>query len=558
MTTRLRYGVLLSSTRLARWHLAVLDALDAIPGVELCVVVTDERRPIATPFNLRKLRHLRQGAWMALDARSRARTAAFATTDASERLAGVPHVGAVVRTSGIWQEFADDDLAAIAATKPDLLLRFGFGPIRGPILEVAPHGVWSFHHDDEQVHRGGPPCFWELYFGEATTGVTFQRLTERLDGGIPLAKAWFRTIPHSLASNRNQAYLGAAVLPAQVARRILLGADHLTTVAPSTTTAPVRRAPTNAQVARFAVGCTLRFARQQWIGMARADRWNVAVVPRPVHEVVADPDVSDAIWFPRQRERTRYIADPFGCTTSDGRLRVVVEDLDHRDAHGFISSYEVGPEGRVRSGPHLVERLPTHVSYPGLTRVGDEWWLLPESAAARDVRAFRYDPDADTIEPIGVLLDHVSLKDPTLFEHEGRWWLMGTDGDQGSNTHLRAWWSADPHGPWELHAMDPLVVDVRAARPAGAPFRIDGQLHRPAQDNSRSYGGALTIHRIDELTPHTYGDEHVATLAPARRSPYPDGLHTINALGDLTLIDGVRHRFDRAYFASRVRDRLRR
>ena len=42
-----------------------------------------------------------------------------------------------------------------------------------------------------------------------------QRLTDRLDGGIVLAKGWFRTIDHSYVRNRDQAYFGSAGWPAR-------------------------------------------------------------------------------------------------------------------------------------------------------------------------------------------------------------------------------------------------------------------------------------------------------------------------------------------------------
>jgi len=52
------------------------------------------------------------------------------------------------------------DLQAIRARDLDFVLRFAFGIIRGPVLESARYGVWSFHHGDPEKYRGGPYCFW--------------------------------------------------------------------------------------------------------------------------------------------------------------------------------------------------------------------------------------------------------------------------------------------------------------------------------------------------------------------------------------------------------------
>lgn len=60
------------------------------------------------------------------------------------------------------QYFSAKDLTLIKTHKPDVILRFAYNIIKGEILTLAKHGVWSFHHADEQVIKGGPAGFWEL------------------------------------------------------------------------------------------------------------------------------------------------------------------------------------------------------------------------------------------------------------------------------------------------------------------------------------------------------------------------------------------------------------
>ena len=66
---------------------------------------------------------------------------------------------------------------------------------------------------------------------------------------------------------------------------------------------------------------------------------------------------------------------------------------------------------------------------------------------------------------------------------------------------------------------------------------------RPAQDCSRTYGGAITFNRIVRLTPTAFEEEVVGRLAPEADGPYPDGLHTISSAGGVTIIDGKVLRF---------------
>ena len=130
-------------------------------------------------------------------------------------------------------------------------MRFGFNIIRGDILQTARFGVWSFHHDDEQKYRGGPPCFWEIVDGDPVTGVILQRLIDKLDGGIVLKKGYFPTHFGSYSKSFDRALLGSAGWPAAVCRDIFDGSAAYVDGSPSDTTAPIFHDPTNRQMIRF-------------------------------------------------------------------------------------------------------------------------------------------------------------------------------------------------------------------------------------------------------------------------------------------------------------------
>lgn len=65
----------------------------------------------------------------------------------------------------------------------DFLVRFGFGVLRGDVLDAPRYGVFSYHHGDLRAYRGRPAGFWEYMNDEESVGVTLQQLTETLDGG---------------------------------------------------------------------------------------------------------------------------------------------------------------------------------------------------------------------------------------------------------------------------------------------------------------------------------------------------------------------------------------
>ncbi|WP_435179735.1 formyltransferase family protein [Halorussus sp. AFM4] len=75
------------------------------------------------------------------------------------------------------------DRAVEAVGEADVAIRFGFGVLKGDVLDAPTHGVLSFHHGDLREYRGMPSGFWEYLDGEDAAGVTLQRLSETLDGG---------------------------------------------------------------------------------------------------------------------------------------------------------------------------------------------------------------------------------------------------------------------------------------------------------------------------------------------------------------------------------------
>ncbi|WP_137283448.1 formyltransferase family protein [Halorussus salinisoli] len=75
------------------------------------------------------------------------------------------------------------DHAVETVGEADTAIRFGFGILKGDVLDAPEHGVLSFHHGDLRKYRGMPSGFWEYLHDEDTAGVTLQKLSETLDGG---------------------------------------------------------------------------------------------------------------------------------------------------------------------------------------------------------------------------------------------------------------------------------------------------------------------------------------------------------------------------------------
>ena len=98
-----------------------------------------------------------------------------------------------ISKSGLVYRYDEEDIKHIKELNLDLLVRGGSGILRGDILDVCPNGIISFHHADNEINRGGPPGFWEVYERNPRTGFIIQRLKNELDGGDVLYKGFVTT-----------------------------------------------------------------------------------------------------------------------------------------------------------------------------------------------------------------------------------------------------------------------------------------------------------------------------------------------------------------------------
>ena len=185
-----------------------------------------------------------------------------------------------------------------------------------------------------------------------------------------------------------------------------------------------------------------------------------------------------------------------------------------------------------------------HVSYPFVFRYGPGIFMIPESLEKRRVDLYRAVdfPHHWTLERN--LLSGIRAVDPTLVEEDGRLWLFVNVAEPGAaiDDELHVYVATSLEGPWIPHLENPVVSDVRRARPAGRVFRADGSLVRPSQDCSRGYGGAVVLNRIDVLTPEEYAETPIARIEPTW-APGLIGTHTYNATARIEVVDGRRYVF---------------
>jgi hypothetical protein len=208
-------------------------------------------------------------------------------------------------------------------------------------------------------------------------------------------------------------------------------------------------------------------------------------------------------------------ADPF-LFEHEGSHHLFCEEIPKGSRRGVISHTELHRDGTVAEPPAPVLEAPYHLSYPFVFAHGGEIFLIPESSDVRRVELYRAVDFPRVWERETVLLDDLVASDATLLAHGEQLWLfVGVAVPHATLLdELHLFIAADPRGPWRAHPRNPIVSDVRCARPAGAIQRWGTRLVRPGQDGSRRYGGAISFREIDELSESDYAEHEIARLDP--------------------------------------------
>ncbi len=528
----IRFGVLCDGPKIPTWQARSIEELRRVPGTSLALVVfsadklPDGSRPTSLLFRAyvasRPPRSLRP-------------------VDMALAFQGVPSLQCNTTTrDGLARRYDESDVRRIRAFDLDFLLQCGSGVPDGEILRGARYGVWSFQHEDEPRYGGILASLWPIYDGDAVTVGVLRRSAGAVDNGIALRNGYFRTALHSLRQNVDEMHFGVVGWPANMCQDLRLGQTAYLEGPAAGTPVVVSRILSNRQMMRFLVRQTRHAIRRAARAAFRHEEWCIGVADVPINRFLEARGEKRVRWLDPP-ERGRFIADPFGAQI-DGVTHILYEDFRYATSKGVIGTIEAAASGPPRI-PQVAIELPVHASYPYLVVDRGEIYCIPETNESREIGLHRAVDFPTRWEKVGTLVSGVAALDPTVFRHEGRWWLTCTDRDVGENMPLFVWHARNLEGPWEPHALNPVKADIRSSRPAGTPFVHGAILYRPAQDCSRMYGGGIVINRIVRLTPTEFAEEPAATVEPFSESPFPDGIHTLSGVGDITLIDSKRHRF---------------
>ena len=395
----------------------------------------------------------------------------------------------------------------------DVLVNFGPTELNAKYAGAAKHGVWFYSF-------GEAPGFNELKDQIPVTYSSLKGLTENKEYVV------YQSVSPTLSRfsvrlNNNTCYWKSAAFVARGLEDLFAKREPQKNISEQS----LSKSPGNAAMTEMFLKLSGRAAARAFEKFSSVEQWVLAYQ-------IGDSEFRYLIPPPR-----RFWADPFPLKV-DGKYYIFFEEYVYDYGKAHISVVEVDENGIV-AGPTEVLRLECHLSYPFVFEWQGEFYMIPESGGQNVVELYRAVSFPFEWQLEKVLLEINSPLDATVIEVNKTWWMFVNVEEQGVAVNwdeLHLYYSDSLFGPWKPHARNPIVSDVRSARPAGRLFWSNDVLYRPGQDSSLRYGYATTINKITNLSPVAYNEVEVVKILPDWDDNIA-GVHTLNFVDDLTVID---------------------
>ena len=490
----------------------------------LAISGTSVPRVVATPLDMRGL--------LAFERRRRLKSTALELVDITR---GDKAVSSATR---LQAESPAIELR-LAQVRPDLVLTLGPLPCSKRLADLTPWGCWNIDASLLDPVAAGLSLLAPVLQDDAATPIELELQVHRSwRAPISLSASYGATHFGSFTQQRERAFLKLPMLLLRTMRRIAANEldvprHHVAELRLKSSPVPGRMGAGARALATHLLRTALWQLRKRravlpWVLVMRRD----AEPLDPKAPEVRLPSVIAA-------KPGDYWADP--CVVdAAGRALVFVEEVTP-SGKGTVACLEL-ESGKVRRLGLAIEE-PGHLSFPQVFQQDGTWYMTLESSAQKRVSLYRAsDFPLGWRRVVDLVTDRFCL-DPILHFHEGRWYLFATVSENRNSTwdELFLFFSDELTGPFQPHPANPILSDVRRARPAGRLFQYGSKLIRPSQDCASGYGSAVVFNEVLEMTPERYSEQTMSRLKPY----WSDSLvacHTYSAAAGVEFLDARGYR----------------
>lgn len=554
LTNTIKFGIMCKFPILKYWQAECIEQIFKVENVKLVLLIHPTQKTKRKKRNLlqqlairgdfsRILFHLYQKLLL--------RPKCYSQVNFSDKFKAIPSIYCATRKINHSEYFVKDDVEKIKKANLDFIILFsGFSNIRGKILNSPKYGVWSYHHGDIYKYRGSPVCFWEIYNDDNATGVILQKLTSRYNAIVVLKKGFFKTLKYSYSKNLESVYSQSSIFVKEVCTDLMnYSSDYINNL-PTISTSPIYQTPNNLEFINFFLKLIKTNVIKIFMNLFMYEQWNIGYIESSIYDFLDGEKKLKINWL-LSPSKNEFFADPF-IIRSNNTLYILFENFRYKDNKGSISVINIDCKDKKREIKKSMDKA-YHIAYPFVFKYNDEIYLIPNERETNEIALYKAIKFPSTWEKVKVLIENITASDSTLFKYNDLWWLTCSLRDGGNNLRLYIYYSDDLFGPWQPHKKNPVKTDVRSSRPAGKIIRYKGSLLRPSQDNSKTYGGRIVLNRIIQLTPQEFEEEPFKIIDPNFKDKYNKGIHTLNSIDNIIILDGKRDVFSLNKFKKTIR-----
>ena len=544
MNEKLKIGLMIDSTNVPYWVYSMIDKITQSNYAKIELVIINGNQIPKNSF-YSKMKNNRDyflyKIYTKLENKMyKPESDVFGICDLTNELLNTKKITVIPKQTKYSDWIESEDIHEILKNDLDVIVRLGFRILKGDILKAAKCGVWSFHHGDNDVNRGGPAGFWEVFQNNPVTGSVLQIINDELDDGKILAKSYSTTDPILVKRNCNSYYNKTlSFLPRKLKELHELGKDQFLEKVEEQNknikfySNRLYTKPTNTEFLKMSCYNFGKFLKRNLKNSYSFEQWGLLFDIKN--------EISKSMWRYKKilPPKDRFWADPH-IISMDKNYFIFIEEYVYSKSKGHIALIKMDKEGNYDYLGKILEK-DYHLSYPSVFQFENNFYMIPETESNNNIELYKCTDFPKKWEYHGEIMNNVNAVDTTIFNYNDKWWMFtGMKENLGSSNsdELFLFHSDNPlSNDWESHSSNPIISDVRQARPAGKIFSFKDDIYRPSQNSSKFYGYGISVNQINNITKNEYQETIVTSILPnwdnnisrVHTFAYDDGLSMIDA-----------------------------
>jgi hypothetical protein len=541
---KIRIGILIKEFgALRNWELRIINEILNDPSLELALLIQDGREKNSSSLN-RLLNKKNIIGSMMFFFQTKIEGVLFKEKITEDKLKIIKELNKINRIAvapekkGFLDIFGSTDADKIKEQNLDIILRHEFGIIRGEILKSSKYGIWSFHHADNSINRGGPPGFWEKVLRQPSVGVTLQKLTPELDGGFVIDKAFFSYHWSFIKTSQQIKESSVSMLFKNIKK---LQNNEFNPKKSLVYYNPLYKIPKPIVLLKYIlnfysilIGKVLKKINFKLFGI-RYNCWTL---------FIGKGDFLNSTLFrlkPVKLPKNEFWADPFIFNYEEENF-IFFENFNYQTKKGKISC------GRVDNNKLIdivdVMEKDYHLSFPFIYRENGDIFLMPETSKNNRLEIYKCVKFPNEWKLHITAFEGEKIADAHFYtdKNKSKWLFLNKKPNDNalmdSELHIYKVNSLTLND-LEPHKNNPVIINSKVARNGGAIFEFENEIYRPSQANVDGiYGHGLNINKILKLTIDEYFEETIVTAYP-NFHPGLKSMHHLHQKNGIFVIDAA-------------------